>query len=126
MKIRTGFVSNSSSSSFCIYGVYVKEKDILTGKEILEKGYVQKENIKYDDALDDIQAGPNKMGLSVELTPYSRDEDCLYVGVSWLNVKDDETGAQFKARVEELVKKVIRKPDKLKFESFEEAYDDNF
>ena len=27
MKVRFGFVSNSSSSSFCIYGVEIKEED---------------------------------------------------------------------------------------------------
>lgn len=32
MKIRTGFVSNSSSSSFCLFGVYIKPKDILESK----------------------------------------------------------------------------------------------
>lgn len=30
MKIRTGFVSNSSSSSFCLYGWYVKKDKIST------------------------------------------------------------------------------------------------
>ncbi len=30
MKIRSGFVSNSSSSSFLIYGAYLEEKEVLT------------------------------------------------------------------------------------------------
>jgi len=38
MKIRTGFVSNSSSSSFCIIGVPIDEDDIYTGKIKWEPG----------------------------------------------------------------------------------------
>jgi hypothetical protein len=29
MKIRTGFVSNSSTSRFCVFGIYAAKKDIL-------------------------------------------------------------------------------------------------
>ena len=33
MKTRQGFVSNSSSTSFCIYGVYLDEDDMFHAKE---------------------------------------------------------------------------------------------
>jgi len=32
MKIRNGFVSNSSSTSFCVFGVYIKDPDALCNK----------------------------------------------------------------------------------------------
>jgi hypothetical protein len=37
MKIRTGFVSNSSSSSFCIYKKLMSDKQIEEFREILKK-----------------------------------------------------------------------------------------
>jgi hypothetical protein len=39
MKIRQGFVSNSSSTSFCIYGLYVEgesEEQILENRKVPE------------------------------------------------------------------------------------------
>ena len=35
MKIRNGFVSNSSSSSFCIYGAYINKDRV--DEEVVEK-----------------------------------------------------------------------------------------
>lgn len=125
MKIRNGFVSNSSSSSFCIYGIYIKEKDILTCEELHKKGLIDTVN-ENDEDFDAIDSALTKIGLSTHLTPWSCDEESVYIGVSWQTVKDDETGAQFKERVEHLVKQVVKKPQKIKCESFEEAYNDNF
>jgi len=49
------------------------------------------------------------------------DGDYIYIGSSWANVGDDETGRQFKDRVEkELIEKL---PGiKLEFETHEEAW----
>ena len=72
MKIRQGFVSNSSTTSFLIYGVFVDDE------ELVDKAW----------GVDGIQ------GYS---DPY---DSGGWVGASWCSVRDDETGAQFKARVE--------------------------
>lgn len=95
MKIRLGFVSNSSSSSFCIYGV---ELSSYIG-ELLEKFEIDEEN-SYELA-DVIQ---EKTGLEVSNGPNG---DYLYVGKSWSDIGGDETGKEFKARVEKIIKDVL-------------------
>ena len=91
MKIRNGFVSNSSSSSFLIYGASFSTDELL---EAL--------NIEDGDAWD---AGDNvAKELDMEYQcPYGGDYG-VYIGASWDSVGDDETGAQFKERIEKKLK----------------------
>lgn len=79
MKIRNGFVSNSSSSSFLIYGV--------RDEAIYNK--VENGEITFKDK-------------RIRTHCYS-DGCAYYVGVSWDEIMDDETGKQFK----ETIKKEI-------------------
>jgi hypothetical protein len=86
MKIRKGFVSNSSSSSFCIYGIDLNESADLS---FLSKA-------EYSD--------PEIEGLEIH-----RYADCgIYIGRSWCAIKDDETGAMFKKSIEEKLKEVFK------------------
>ncbi len=88
MKIRTGFVSNSSSSSFCIYGVYV---DNLTR--------VAKENLE-DSA--------HKLAL---YTSYGPDGyEGLFIGMSWASIQDNQTGGEFKKEIETKINILLGKP----------------
>jgi hypothetical protein len=76
MKIRQGFVSNSSTTSFCIYGI--KTTKDFDYKKVKELGLEEYGSRPYDD-------------------------DCNHIGISWYGIKDDETGLQFKNRVEKLI-----------------------
>ena len=83
MKVRHGFVSNSSSSSFCIYGFAVESSKY----ELLEK---IEDWLKYKSIEGwAVRAGGN-------------DSDYIYVGKKWSSIEDDQTGAQFKREIEEV------------------------
>lgn len=79
MKTRIGFVSNSSSTSFCIYGVC---QQIDENQE------------------NDLE----KAGLEIHRSPYGED---MYVGASWYSIQDDETAGQFKNKVKSIIESVL-------------------
>ena len=83
MKIREGFVSNSSSTSFCICGICAEES-----------------YIKKMFGIEDISE------LEDEFEIYNQDEYYpTYVGVDISYMKDDETKAEFRKRVHEALSK---------------------
>ena len=123
MKIRTGFVSNSSSSSFCLYGVSSENIDVDATIEKIKKIGIKiadSEDIDDLDELDlrdlfekDYRTGKTPTG-SKYIEYHNAGDDYFYIGRSWLDLKDDETGKQFKDKVkEELDKYVVytHKPD---------------
>lgn len=92
MKTRQGFVSNSSSSSFCIYGIYVEEEKIENRNQF-EKNCIE-------------------IGLEVHESPYG--SPCI--GRSYSTIKDDETGKSFKDSVKEKLSKLGYDPTQKEFE----------
>ncbi len=78
MKIRSGFVSNSSSSSFCILGVSASNKD-----------YKKVSDIPYNER--------NENTLTYESG--INDSEEKYIGFNPERMRDDETLGQFKDRI---------------------------
>lgn len=88
MKIRTGFVSNSSTSSFLIYGTSLSLDEITRRLNIIDtyvSTYIVRNMIREKLGDDYVVAAP---------------WDDIYIGRSWSSIGDDETGAQFKQRIE--------------------------
>jgi hypothetical protein len=90
MKIRMGFVSNSSTSSFCIYGVYLSDEEA--------------KNIKGTDDYEFWEEKAGDLGLEHH---HPDGFDGHYIGMDWSNIKGSETGNQFKKRVQKLITELI-------------------
>lgn len=126
MKIRQGHVSNSSSSSFCIYGVCFREygDGAFTRKNLInlliKKEEVVRELIKYkgedqsiEDFMEMVRKSPNSFDLfdiidkvnnGLESFSGHCDDKGVYVGRDFTSIKDEETGKQFKESVEKDIK----------------------
>lgn len=112
MKIRNGFVSNSSSSSFCIYGITIDNTDD-TRQQIMD--YLVKNNIEVDS--DDFYELAERIpGLEY----HSIEGDAHYLGRSFASIKDDETGKQFKDGVKNKLTEIFGKG--IKCEHLKEAF----
>lgn len=99
-KIRSGFVSNSSSTSFMIYGVSMDMSEL---QSLLNGG-------PSNETFDDDESGyelVEKLDGKDGLTAYTSEGEYAYIGVSWDSVGDNETGKQFKERVQGIIAKNI-------------------
>lgn len=75
MKIRLGFVSNSSSTSFCIFGLYVGDNVEVEALKLVKD---------------------NELRVEYGCSEW---DDSVYVGLPPSAMKDDETLSQFRDRV---------------------------
>ena len=93
MKIRTGFVSNSSSSSFAVYGLNLRDDDSISA--IMKKYDIKDKSDLYEFA---------DMGISKELTSFwEYESENLVLGLSWEQMREDETLSEFKKRAYSLI-----------------------
>lgn len=101
MKVRTGFVSNSSSSSFAIWGASFGTDELL---EVIKNQLTTEE---YEMIKEQGESLKNVWSVdNLEMyEDYERQR--IYIGRSWSDIDDDETGKQFKDCVQEKIEKAI-------------------
>jgi len=105
MKVRAGFVSNSSASSFCIYGTEVDwdDKNMLI-KKITGKTREELEDAGEETYFSEIIYEPiKKLGLEC----WSMCGESHYSGRSFDTIKDDETGKQFKESTQKVLNELF-------------------
>lgn len=122
MKIRTGFVSNSSSSSFCIYGISI---DLNELEETLFEQFPSDEEVKkiqdlkksedyedYDVYEEVVELTIKKLQIIDDRFAYVGDyeDETTYIGIDPFCVKDDETGKQFRNKVWDGLFEVLKIP----------------
>jgi hypothetical protein len=120
MKIRQGFVSNSSTSSFLIYGCTVDDDQIT---EMYLKKFPEKE-IDEDEYASELlyELFESKEFKGSGLNSWHPDYSDTFVGRSWASIDDNETGKQFKDSVEKQLKELFG--GDIKCETFKEAWHD--
>jgi hypothetical protein len=79
MKIRTNFVSNSSSSSFCIVGTTFDSREL---KKLLDADGI----LDYDQFIDIVE---DRLSSLYVVCDY--ENETVYVGINMENMRDSET-----------------------------------
>lgn len=128
MKIRVGFVSNSSTSSFCIYGVYFSSDElanIIIPSDIKARILLANMNKNKNDSDDigsyDLIEEIFNVFPEIDLEYYGNDgSNGVYVGRNWTSIQDNQTAGEFKKSIRETIKK-FAKVDDDRFTSYQEV-----
>jgi len=103
MKIKTDFVTNSSSSSFVVMGATIEPSQIP--EEILQKVIEKEEGLTTENLLDYMheyaELFTKKSGLEYSFG-YDYDGE-MQVGMCYTKMDDDETLREFKMRTKQLI-----------------------
>jgi len=106
MKIKTDFVTNSSSSSFVVIGSHIDADKIALEKfqKIKAKVQVTIENI-LEDPYEYID--PLLRGTDLQWSAGCEYGDGLMIGIPYTSMGEDETLKQFRQRVQEGIKQCL-------------------
>lgn len=117
MKIRTGFVSNSSSSSFCGWALRLDYEDIMEVFNYI--GDAEDFSNSGKIFIEELFKGKDPQDLILLFNDYESGQ--LIIGRSYTSLNDEETGKQFKDKTEEIIKTVFEGKDiSLDFELIDE------
>lgn len=131
MKIRTGFVSNSSTSSFLIYGSVVSIDKLKHTLEVKVKGeelsvehmksILKNEDLNFYmwDYYQLAEFAIKKFLPNFEYHSGPYDNSTIYLGRSWDSIQDDETGKQFKDSINNNLKELFG--NEITVKTFEES-----
>lgn len=89
MKIRSGFVSNSSSCSFCIYGLDLDTSKV--GRALVEA------------------CGDQDLLADGDMSLFSIGDSTTYLGRPYASIESEETGSQFQASVVNHIRKLCER-----------------
>ena len=108
MKLRHGFVSNSSSTSFSIYGVCFNNNEDTLQEAMLPEMFDLINSMpapdKWSDEFSDkLEKYFSDLKLSVVT---GQDSEYIYIGREWPD--EDETPRQLKTRIQETLEKVFK------------------
>jgi len=99
MKIRNGFVSNSSSSSFCLYGVCIDHGELVTAYDDVPRDEEEKPT---DCTYEMCESIASAYGLTYT---HDGESQCYYFGKGYSSAPDDMTFGEFRKLTKEAVSK---------------------
>ena len=109
MKIRLGFVANSSSSSFCVFGAAIDDSvmiEAMVKAGCLTQQEADDENVYVSELLENEKVEKLFTELGLTFT-CDYDNNVTYIGREFTSIGDDETGKEFKTSIKKSLKKVF-------------------
>ena len=118
MKYRQGFVSNSSTTSFCLYGVCLEACELRVLLGLPEEDDEDEGEDAVYAAIDNLVEKQLPEGFRYDI------HDEVIIGRQFTSIEDEETGKQFKENTIKVLTKVLPGLKPEQFDIQEEAFSD--